>query len=179
MPYNNASIPPTEEITGQTLLPCTVLLFLSPTFTKQILVARVKKILAVDEEISAVSANATYAITIATVSQYQWVKGPPLIETFQELFIRHFAEQAFNVMKAEKKPRRQMQYVDIGKTKLSSALVISIEQSIQQTPSAASIIYPFWKISCQRQPRLGNIDIEEADQQQRTKLLRCLMAKRS
>ncbi|KAL9102973.1 MAG: hypothetical protein Q9163_001926 [Psora crenata] len=60
-------------------------------------VARVKKILAVDEDIGTVSANASFAITIAT-----------------ELFIRYFAEQAMNVVKSEKKPRRNIQYKDLA-----------------------------------------------------------------
>lgn len=81
MPYNNSAIPPTEEITGATTLP----------------LARVKKILAVDEEITAVSANASFAITIAT-----------------EMFIRYFADQTMNVVKSERRPRKQIQYRDLA-----------------------------------------------------------------
>ncbi|KAG8527597.1 uncharacterized protein KY384_007750 [Bacidia gigantensis] len=81
MPYNNSAIAPNEEITGAATLP----------------LARVKKILAVDEEIGAVSANASFAITIAT-----------------EMFIRYFADQAMNVVKSEKKPRRNIQYRDLA-----------------------------------------------------------------
>ncbi|KAL9129451.1 MAG: hypothetical protein Q9217_002085 [Psora testacea] len=78
----SSTIPPSEEITGAATLP----------------LARVKKILAVDEDIGAVSANASFAITIAT-----------------EMFIRYFADQAMNVVKSEKKPRRNIQYKDLGR----------------------------------------------------------------
>ncbi|KAL6719208.1 hypothetical protein ACLMJK_003445 [Lecanora helva] len=81
MPYNNSAIPLPEEITGQASLP----------------LARVKKILSIDEDTKAVSNNASFVITVAT-----------------EMFIRYLAEQALNVVKAEKKPRRNIQYKDLA-----------------------------------------------------------------
>ncbi|KAI4205765.1 MAG: hypothetical protein LQ350_000262 [Teloschistes chrysophthalmus] len=81
MPYNNAAIPPSEEITGSASLP----------------LARVKRILALDEDIHQCSNNGAFVITVAT-----------------ELFIRYLAEQAMNVVKTEKKPRRNIQYKDLA-----------------------------------------------------------------
>ena len=78
--------------------------------------ARIKKILYVDEEIMACSNNGAFAITIATVSArcsfltYSSCSWP------QEMFIRYLAEQALNVVKSEKKPRRNIQYKDMGKS---------------------------------------------------------------
>ncbi|KAL8957485.1 MAG: hypothetical protein Q9193_005255 [Seirophora villosa] len=81
MPYNNAAIPPTEEVTGSASLP----------------LARVKRILALDEDIHQCSNNGAFVITIAT-----------------EMFIRYLAEQAMNVVKSERKPRRNIQYKDLA-----------------------------------------------------------------
>ncbi|KAI9728027.1 MAG: hypothetical protein M1834_007841 [Cirrosporium novae-zelandiae] len=81
MPYNNTAIPPSEEITGTASLP----------------LARVKRILQVDEDINQCSNNAAFAITIAT-----------------EMFIRYLSEQAYNVVKSERKPRRNIQYKDLA-----------------------------------------------------------------
>lgn len=69
MPYNNSAIPPTAEITGAATLPrksshCFKIIYIFRSFVQ---VARVKRILQVDNDISASSANATFAITIATV----------------------------------------------------------------------------------------------------------------
>lgn len=81
MPYNNAAIPPSEEITGSASLP----------------LARVKRILALDEDIHQCSNNGAFVITIAT-----------------EMFIRYLSEQAMNVVKSERKPRRNIQYKDLA-----------------------------------------------------------------
>ncbi|KAL8844686.1 MAG: hypothetical protein Q9176_000786 [Flavoplaca citrina] len=81
MPYNNAAIPPSEEITGSASLP----------------LARVKRILALDEDIHQCSNNGAFVLTVAT-----------------EMFIRYLAEQALNVVKSERKPRRNIQYKDLA-----------------------------------------------------------------
>jgi len=81
MPYNNAPIEPPEEITGSTALP----------------LARVKKIIAQDEDIAQCSNSAQFAIAVAT-----------------EMFIRYLAEQAHTVVKSERKPRRNIAYKDIA-----------------------------------------------------------------
>ncbi|MCJ1357040.1 MAG: hypothetical protein MMC33_007036 [Icmadophila ericetorum] len=81
MPYNSSAITPPDEITGSAALP----------------LARVKKILDIDEEINKCSNTAAFAITFAT-----------------EMFIRYFAEQGHNVVKSETKPRRNIQYRDLA-----------------------------------------------------------------
>lgn len=60
--------------------------------------ARVKKIIAADEDISACSNNAAFVITVAT-----------------EMFLQHLVEQSYNIVKSERKPRRNVQYRDVGK----------------------------------------------------------------
>lgn len=81
MPYNNTAIPPPDEITGTSSLP----------------LARVKKIIATDEDLVQCSNSAAFAISVAT-----------------EIFIRYLTEQAHNVVKAERKPRRNVQYKDLA-----------------------------------------------------------------
>ncbi|KIY04148.1 uncharacterized protein Z520_00840 [Fonsecaea multimorphosa CBS 102226] len=81
MPYNNAPIEPPQEITGSTALP----------------LARVKKIIAQDEDIAQCSNPAAFAISVAT-----------------EVFIRYLTEQAHNVVKSERKSRRNIAYKDIA-----------------------------------------------------------------
>ena len=65
-------------------------------------VARVKKIINADEDVGACSNNAAFVIALAT-----------------EMFIQYFAEQTHTVVKTERKPRRNIQYRDVG---MSSAL---------------------------------------------------------
>ena len=81
MPYNNTPITPSTEITGTVSLP----------------LARVKKIIHADEDISNCSNNAAFAITIAT-----------------EQFLQYLVEQTHNVVKSERKVRRNLQYKDVG-----------------------------------------------------------------
>ncbi|KAI9821870.1 MAG: hypothetical protein M1827_002452 [Pycnora praestabilis] len=81
MPYNITAIPPPEDITGQASLP----------------LARVKRILHLDEDINNCSNNAAFVITVAT-----------------EMFIQYLAEQGHNVVKSERKPRRNIQYKDLA-----------------------------------------------------------------
>ncbi|KAL8996844.1 MAG: hypothetical protein Q9169_003746 [Polycauliona sp. 2 TL-2023] len=57
-------------------------------------VARVKRILALDEDINTCSNNGAFVLT--------------------EMFIRYLAEQALNVVKSERKPRRNIQYKDLA-----------------------------------------------------------------
>ncbi|EXJ78621.1 hypothetical protein A1O1_09022 [Capronia coronata CBS 617.96] len=81
MPYNNVPIEPSEEATGSSALP----------------LARVKKIIAMDDEIGQCSTTAAFAISVAT-----------------EIFIRYLTEQAYNVVKSERKPRRNIAYKDVA-----------------------------------------------------------------
>ncbi|KAL8789685.1 MAG: hypothetical protein Q9195_006738 [Heterodermia aff. obscurata] len=59
--------------------------------------ARVKRILQADEEINPCSNSAAFAITVAT-----------------EMFIRYLAEKSLEVVKSERKPRRNIQYKDVA-----------------------------------------------------------------
>ncbi|KDN69655.1 putative histone-like transcription factor and archaeal histone [Colletotrichum sublineola] len=59
--------------------------------------ARVKKIIATDPDIGICSNNAAFVITLAT-----------------EMFIQHLAAESHNIAKAERKPRRNIQYKDLG-----------------------------------------------------------------
>ncbi|KAF2029637.1 hypothetical protein EK21DRAFT_37628, partial [Setomelanomma holmii] len=59
--------------------------------------ARVQKIIHADPQRIAVSKNAAFAIALAT-----------------EMFIQHLATTTHNVVKAERKPRRNIQYRDVS-----------------------------------------------------------------
>ncbi|KAH8696146.1 putative histone-like transcription factor [Talaromyces proteolyticus] len=59
--------------------------------------SRIKKIIQLDEDIAQCSHNATFLIAIAT-----------------ELFIQYLAEQGYNVVKSERKPRKTIQYKDLA-----------------------------------------------------------------
>lgn len=72
---------PRKEATGQVQLP----------------LSRVKKIIALDQDVHVCSSNAAFVITLAT-----------------EMFIQYMTEQGHNVAKAEKKPRRNVQYKDLA-----------------------------------------------------------------
>ncbi|TKX21553.1 putative histone-like transcription factor protein-1 [Elsinoe australis] len=67
------------------------------TGTVTLPLARTKKILSADDELCSVSNNAAFAITIAT-----------------EQFLQYLVEQTHNVVKAERKPRRNIQYRDVA-----------------------------------------------------------------
>lgn len=60
-------------------------------------VARVKKIIQADDEHIHISNNASFAIAMAT-----------------EMFIQHLATTTHNVVKTERKPRRNIQYRDVS-----------------------------------------------------------------
>ena len=71
----------------------------------EILVARVKKIIHADDDIQSCSNNAAFVITIAT-----------------EMFIQHLVERTHEIVKAEKRPRRNVQYGDVGAFSLPFSL---------------------------------------------------------
>nr|KMM65827.1 hypothetical protein CPAG_02170 [Coccidioides posadasii RMSCC 3488] len=58
---------------------------------------RIKKIIHLDEDIAQCSNNAAFLIAVAT-----------------EMFIRYLAEQSYNVVKSERKPRKTIQYKDLA-----------------------------------------------------------------
>lgn len=70
-----------------------------PRLTPSRAVTRVKKIIHADEDISNCSNNAAFAIAIAT-----------------EMFIRHMTEAAHTIVKSERRPRRNIQYKDVGES---------------------------------------------------------------
>jgi DNA polymerase epsilon subunit 4 len=100
MPYNNTPIAPSKDITGTVSLPrtsCSLSLLKPATPSNTIAVARVKKIISQDDDINSCSNNAAFVITVAT-----------------EMFLQHLVEQSHNVVKSERKPRRNIQYRDVG-----------------------------------------------------------------
>ncbi|KAK5289114.1 hypothetical protein LTR16_003081 [Cryomyces antarcticus] len=85
MPYNNTPIAPPTDVTGATSLP----------------LARVKKIITSDPDISTCSNNAAFLVTVAT-----------------EMFLQYLVEQTHNVVRSDRtnnnKPRRNLQYRDVA-----------------------------------------------------------------
>lgn len=69
------------------------------TGTVALPLARVKKIIGADDDIASCSNNAAFVITVAT-----------------EMFLQHLVEQSYNIVKSERKPRRNVQYRDVGKS---------------------------------------------------------------
>ncbi|KAK5117243.1 hypothetical protein LTR62_005860 [Meristemomyces frigidus] len=67
------------------------------TGTVSLPLARVKKIINTDEDINTCSNNAAFVITAAT-----------------EMFLQYLVEQSYNVVKSERKPRRNIQYRDVA-----------------------------------------------------------------
>ena len=83
--------------------------------------SRIKKIIQLDDDIVQCSTNATFVISIATVSAPQYLhilRGYRLIWIFshKEMFIQYLAEQGHNVVKSERKPRKTIQYKDLGQS---------------------------------------------------------------
>ena len=67
------------------------------TGTVSLPLARVKKIIAADTDIASCSNNAAFVLTVAT-----------------EMFLQHLVEQSYNIVKSERKPRRNVQYRDVA-----------------------------------------------------------------
>ncbi|UKZ73530.1 hypothetical protein TrVFT333_001177 [Trichoderma virens FT-333] len=68
-----------------------------PTGQTQLPLSRVKKIISQDPDVQMCSNNAAFVITLAA-----------------EMFIQHLAEEAHTQAKLERKPRRNIQYKDVG-----------------------------------------------------------------
>ncbi|EQB59392.1 histone-like transcription factor and archaeal histone [Colletotrichum gloeosporioides Cg-14] len=79
--------------------------------------ARVKKIIATDPDIGICSNNAAFVITLAT-----------------EMFIQYLANEGQNMAKMDRKPRRNVQYKDLGKLLL--LLNPSSERETKLKPAA-------------------------------------------
>ena len=60
-------------------------------------VSRVKKIVNVDPDVNICSNNAAFVITLAA-----------------EMFVQYLAQEGQNVAKTDRKPRRNLQYKDLG-----------------------------------------------------------------
>ena len=73
-----------------------------------------KRILQLDEDIIQCSNNAAFVITVATVALTTIVISKGNSNNVQEMFVRYLAEQAHNVVKSERKPRKNIQYKDLG-----------------------------------------------------------------
>ncbi|TGO13189.1 hypothetical protein BTUL_0075g00340 [Botrytis tulipae] len=67
------------------------------TGTTQLPLSRIKKIIGTDQDINMCSNNAAFVISLAT-----------------EMFIQYMAESGHNVVKSERKPRRNIQYRDLS-----------------------------------------------------------------
>ncbi|CAM1511206.1 Fc.00g087190.m01.CDS01 [Cosmosporella sp. VM-42] len=68
-----------------------------PTGQTQLPLSRVKKIIAQDPDIAICSNNAAFVITLAA-----------------EMFVQHLTDEAHTQAKLERKPRRNIQYKDVG-----------------------------------------------------------------
>ncbi|CAG8954628.1 hypothetical protein HYFRA_00004548 [Hymenoscyphus fraxineus] len=68
-----------------------------PTGSPHLPLSRIKKMIMADTDIHICAASAAFTIAIAT-----------------EMFIQYMAEQGHNVVKSEKKPRRNIQYRDLA-----------------------------------------------------------------
>ncbi|KAK7409540.1 hypothetical protein QQX98_008260 [Neonectria punicea] len=68
-----------------------------PTGQTQLPLSRVKKIISQDPEIGICSNNAAFVITLAA-----------------EMFVQHLADESHTQAKLERKPRRNIQYKDVG-----------------------------------------------------------------
>jgi DNA polymerase epsilon subunit 4 len=106
MPYNTTAIPPRKEVTGQTQLPLT----------------RVKKIIAMDPDITICSNNAAFVITLAT-----------------EMFVQYLTGEAQNMTKLERKPRRNIQYKDMANAVTHQDNLEFLEDIIPKTASYKAV----------------------------------------
>ncbi|KAL9947265.1 hypothetical protein D7B24_006195 [Verticillium nonalfalfae] len=115
MPYNTTAIPPRKEVTGQPALP----------------LARVKKIIAQDPDISICSSNAAFIITVATARARQILAD--------EMFIQHLANEAHNQAKLDRKPRRNVQYKDLANAVAHNDNLEFLEDVIPKTTTYKKI----------------------------------------
>ncbi|KAG9231931.1 hypothetical protein BJ875DRAFT_486538 [Amylocarpus encephaloides] len=102
MPYNNSAIPPRRD--GR-----------DATGTPQLPMSRIKKMIMVDQDIQVCATSAAFTIAIATASNHdEQARGCKSDKYPQEMFIQYMAEQGHNVVKSERKPRRNIQYRDLS-----------------------------------------------------------------
>ena len=82
-------------------------------------VARVKKIINADDNIHSCSNNAAFVITVAA-----------------EMFMHYLTERTYDVVKSERKPRRNIQYKDVGK--LSTHALFTSSMANKRTANAVA-----------------------------------------
>ncbi|KAF0322206.1 histone-like transcription factor and archaeal histone [Colletotrichum asianum] len=85
--------------------------------------ARVKKIIATDPDIGICSNNAAFVITLAT-----------------EMFIQYLANEGQNMAKMDRKPRRNVQYKDLGKLLLFLILISERETKLKPASPEANAV---------------------------------------
>ncbi|KAF7158316.1 hypothetical protein CNMCM5623_003085 [Aspergillus felis] len=82
-------------------------------------ITRIKKIIHLDEDIVQCSGNATFVVAKAT-----------------ELFIQYLAQQGHNVVKSERKPRKVIQYKDLGPSRI---IALENEQITDEYDTATAV----------------------------------------
>lgn len=117
--------------------------------------ARVKKIIATDPDIGICSNNAAFVITLATVSPAHPPSANPHSQVSQEMFIQYLANEGQNMAKMDRKPRRNVQYKDLGKLLLFLNLLSERETklkpaALKQTPSTTTTTSNSSRTSSQR-----------------------------
>jgi hypothetical protein len=97
------------------LVSCTIIPF-SLSSHLYVSVSRVKKMIMLDADIQVCATSAAFTIAVATVCLQtgHQIGLPCKANGFtQEMFIQYMAEQGHNVVKSERKPRRNIQYRDL------------------------------------------------------------------
>ncbi|TVY25479.1 DNA polymerase epsilon subunit C [Lachnellula hyalina] len=93
-----------------------------PSGTTQLPLSRVRKMIMQDQDIAVCANSAAFVLTLAT-----------------ELFIQYLAEQGHNVVKSEKKPRRNIQYRDLSKAVAQLDNLQFLEDIVPRTVPFAEI----------------------------------------
>jgi len=105
-----------------------------PTGSTQLPLSRVRKMIQIDQDINICSASGAFAITLAT-----------------ELFIQYLAEQGHNVVKSERKPRRNIQYRDLSN---AVSRLDNLEFLVDVVPKTI----PFKEVKEKKAPTNANIN---------------------
>ena len=84
-----------------------------------------KKIIAQDPEVALCSNNAAFVITLATVSRDLYSLHGSHANYSQEMFIQHITDASLKQAKLERKPRRNIQYKDVGALSFPGNFIIT------------------------------------------------------
>ncbi len=79
-------------------------------------VSRVKKIISQDPEIQMCSNNAAFVVTLAAVRRTSAWRYQATLTSKQEMFIQYLAGESHTQVKLDRKPRKNVQYKDVGKS---------------------------------------------------------------